>query len=554
MNATTGPPSRPIRPTRHLPLVGALLAGCLALAAVVSSAPASGVAGFGDVAAEKFYTPAVQWMVDHNITTGTSATCFSPDDTVTRGQAAALIWRMEGEPAAPAHPFADVIADWQQGAVSWMADAGITTGTSPSTFSPDDPLTRGQLAALLYRLAGQPVTGTHPFSDVARPWQQAPVAWMVAMEITTGTSPSTFAPEATATRAEMATFLFRYKGSPPVTIDLTHPTSPVCAGQVSSPNPNPTTTAPIVSTTTTTTTTTVPMGEELIVAFIGDQGSGADARDVLELIDAEGATMVLHQGDFDYGDDPDAWDDLITDVLGADFPYFASVGNHDTVAWSGSGGYQEKLAERLARVPDAYCTGELGVNTSCTFHGLFFILSGVGTLGSDHATFIENELAATPSDWRICTWHKLNQEMQIGGKTSEVDWDVYEACREGGAIIATGHEHSYERTRTLIDMSEQILDPAWPMADEVRVAPGATFAFVSGIAGRSIRDQTRCLPTTPPYGCGGVWASIYANQQGANHGALFCSFGVEATADEASCWFKDIDGNIPDAFTVTNQN
>lgn len=64
----------------------------------------------------------------------------------------------------------------------------------------------------------------------------------------------------------------------------------------------------------------------LTVAFVGDQGSGAGARGVLRLIKAEGAGLVLHQGDFDYRDDPSVWDALITEVLGPAFPYFASVG------------------------------------------------------------------------------------------------------------------------------------------------------------------------------------------------------------------------------------
>ena len=306
------------------------------------------------------------------------------------------------------------------------------------------------------------------------------------------------------------------------------------------------------STTTTTTTTTVSVG--LTVAFIGDQGSGTDARSVLELIRDEGADMVLHQGDFDYDDDPDSWDQLITEVLGRDFPYFASVGNHDESVWSGDGGYQSKLTGRLARIPEASCSGELGVKSSCTFRGLFFILSGAGTLGSDHETYIRDELARTQSRWRICSWHKDQEAMQVGGKGDSTGWDVYEECRMGGAIIATAHEHSYERTRTLVDMSTQSIDPNWPLSNQVRVAPGATFAFVSGLGGRSVRDQERCLPTTPPYGCDEMWASIYTSDQGATFGALFCSFGIDAQAQKATCWFKDINGNVPDQFTVTNFN
>lgn len=511
--------------------------------------PASGVAGFGDVSASTYYTRAVQWLVDNEITTGVSPTCFAPDEAVTRGQAATMIWRMEDEPSAPPHSFDDVVAPWQQGAVSWMAHHRITTGTSDTTFEPDRPITRAEVAALLHRLAGEPTYGGHPFSDVHRAWQQAPVAWAEANEITTGVSPTSFAPEAIATRGQLATFLHRFNGSPATTLDPSHPTTPRCEAQTAAP---PDTS---VADSTTTTLGTVPQpGGQVVVAFIGDQGTGSDARAVLELIRDQGASMVLHQGDLDYENDPSGWDQLITDVLGLDFPYFATIGNHDTDAWFGPGGYQEKLAQRLARVPEARCRGDLGVKASCTFLGLFFILSGVGTEGVGHQAFIRDQLADAPTKWRICTWHKNQREMQIGGKGDETGWGVYEECRRGGAIIATAHEHSYERTKTLLDMSDQRLDPSWPSADEVRVAPGATFAFVSGLGGKSVRDQERCLPTTPPYGCGGVWASIYADQQNATDGALFCAFGPDATSDRALCWFSDVDGNIPDVFTVTNQN
>ncbi len=130
----------------------------------------------------------------------------------------------------------------------------------------------------------------------------------------------------------------------------------------------------------------------LKVAFIGDQGRGSAAMAVLNLIASEGAHLVLHQGDFDYHDDPSGWDAMITGVLGADFPYFASVGNHDTDAWSGSNGYQSKLVARLNRLPpgDVSCSGDLGVQSACTYKGLFFILSGVGTIlkNADNASHI----------------------------------------------------------------------------------------------------------------------------------------------------------------------
>ncbi len=142
---------------------------------------------------------------------------------------------MEKKPAAPAHSFNDVRAS---GAVSWMVDRAITTGTSASTFSPDNPLTRAQLAAFLWRLEGKPEAPAHSFGDVHAGWQQVPVSWMLDRAITTGTSASTFSPDLPLTRAHLVTFLYRYKNEPAVTIDPdTSPCGPlktIAAGHVHS--------------------------------------------------------------------------------------------------------------------------------------------------------------------------------------------------------------------------------------------------------------------------------------------------------------------------------
>ena len=105
--------------------------------------------------ASAFYADAVAWLKAEGITTGTSATTFSPNDTVTRGQMAAFLFRLAGEPGgSPAHGFSDVPASaFYAEAVKWLKAEGITTGTSPTTFSPGDAVTRGQMAAFLYRYA-----------------------------------------------------------------------------------------------------------------------------------------------------------------------------------------------------------------------------------------------------------------------------------------------------------------------------------------------------------------------------------------------------------------
>ena len=201
--------------------------------------PAGGVAGFGDVAEGQYFTEPVQWMVDNEITTGTSATCFSPGATVTRGEVAAFLWRMEGSPkGSPGHQFTDVVAPWQQDPVSWMAAQAITTGTTATTFSPEASVTRGQVAAFLHRLAGSPpAPPATQFTDVTEEWQIVPVGWMVQNGITTGTTPATFSPDDIVTRGQIAAFLYRYKGSPTVAVDSTHPTSPACEAQVPGPQP-----------------------------------------------------------------------------------------------------------------------------------------------------------------------------------------------------------------------------------------------------------------------------------------------------------------------------
>jgi hypothetical protein len=256
--------------------------------------------------------------------------------------------------------------------------------------------------------------------------------------------------------------------------------------------------------------------------------------------------MVLHQGDFDYDDDPDAWDATISDVLGRDFPLFASVGNHDTARWGGPGGYQAKLQARLRRIAGARCDGDLGVMSACTYRGLFFILSGVGTMPNDdrdeprHVAYIKDQLAKTDATWRICSWHKNQAAMQVGGKSDQVGWEPYEACREGGAIVATGHEHSYSRTHLIDSFKMQRLVSTSKI---LVVEKGSTFAFVSGLGGRSIRDQKRD---------GAWWGSIFTKNQGADFGTLFCTFNVGGDPTRADCHFRDVSGRMADRFDVVS--
>jgi hypothetical protein len=288
---------------------------------------------------------------------------------------------------------------------------------------------------------------------------------------------------------------------------------------------------------------------ELKIAFIGDQGLGGDAVEVLRLIRDEGAEAVVHQGDFDYEDDPAAWDEQIDAVLGSDFPYFASVGNHDESEFYGAGGYQERLEARMRRLGIAW-QGDLGVASTFHFRGVFVVMTAPGVFGDGddvYAPYLRDALAGDDSIWSIASWHKNMRAMQVGGKSDETGWGVYEESRRGGAIVATAHEHSYSRTHLLSDFSSQVIastdEPLRLAADDPVSAAdeGRSFAFVSGLGGQSIRDQERD---------GAWWASVYTATQGAASGALFAVFHHQGNPRLARFYFKDVDGNVVDDFLV----
>ncbi|MEZ5165885.1 MAG: S-layer homology domain-containing protein [Acidimicrobiales bacterium] len=188
-----------------------------------------GYGGFSDVAATSYYSKAVAWMTQKGITTGTSPGCFSPNAPATRAQAAAFLYRMAGEPGGSwPSPFVDVTDAWAKKPVGWLYANGVTSGVDARHFAPDRGVTRGEFATLLYRYAGASHSGGHPFVDVTWGYQNQPIAWMAAKGITTGTDARHFAPNRVITRAEIATMLWRFKGSPSVSpkADATCATAP----------------------------------------------------------------------------------------------------------------------------------------------------------------------------------------------------------------------------------------------------------------------------------------------------------------------------------------
>jgi hypothetical protein len=176
---------------------------------------------FDDVPVDAYYADPVVWAFEQEIANGTSPTTFGPHATVNRAQLALFLHRFAGSPAPSGDesPFTDVPTTGElRDAVLWLYEQEITTGTSPTTFGPSSGLNRGQLAAFLWRYADRPTpTAPHGFADVpAGSYFDDAAAWMLAQSITTGTSPSTYSPQSELSRAQIVTFLYRLAGEPAV--------------------------------------------------------------------------------------------------------------------------------------------------------------------------------------------------------------------------------------------------------------------------------------------------------------------------------------------------
>lgn len=167
---------------------------------------------FQDVNQGDYFYDAVQWAVGQEITTGTGNNQFSPNGVCNRGQMVTFLWRAAHCPAPSGSAgFSDVNENaYYHDAVAWAVEQGITTGTSPQTFSPDEPVTRGQAVTFLYRYAGTPAASGGSFEDVADGAYYADaVRWAVSEGLTNGVTPTRFVPNDNCTRAHVVTFLYR---------------------------------------------------------------------------------------------------------------------------------------------------------------------------------------------------------------------------------------------------------------------------------------------------------------------------------------------------------
>ena len=175
----------------------------------------TGSFNFHDVSRLDYFYDAVKWAAENGIASGTGRYTFSPNAVCTRAQTVTFLWRAAGSPLPRYRvcPFTDVNPrDYYYDAVLWAVEQGITTGLNATTFGPDVTVTRGQVATFLYRAASAAKPSTfNPFTDVkTTAYNYNAILWAYDNRITTGTSDTTFSPDAYCTRAQIVTFLYRY--------------------------------------------------------------------------------------------------------------------------------------------------------------------------------------------------------------------------------------------------------------------------------------------------------------------------------------------------------
>jgi len=287
----------------------------------------------------------------------------------------------------------------------------------------------------------------------------------------------------------------------------------------------------------------IPAVTSVKVAFTADQSILPSAEDVLRMIALEDTDLLMLQGDLGYEPNTaDIWNQQLNEHLGTDFPVLSVIGNHEDYEWPI---YKNHISSRINRVKGLRCSGDAGEKSMCYFRGLQVVQVAVGITEvpgvkaeDAYPAFIRQAFQNSPARWRICSWHKTQRLMQTGNNRNETGWEVYQECLDNGALVATAHQHGYSRTHLMTDFEAQTVKH---QNSTLEVKPGQSFAFVSGLGGDSVRSQERG---------GEWWASIYTADQDATYGALFCTF----TGLTANCYFKAIDGAVPDRFDLVSQH
>ena len=188
-----------------------------------------------------------------------------------------------------------------------------------------------------------------------------------------------------------------------------------------------------------------------------------------------------------------------------------------------------------------------GIQTACSFENIDFILSGVGlppyTLDIAHSDYINTKIQASEADWKICGWNKANFDLRTGSKGKEINLitGFYEYCKESGAIVMTGLENNYARSKLITN-----LNPITTQQEDltsIDLLPETTIAFMTGING----DNAEPI-SIDKHNNINDWASTYSNSDEA---VLFITFNYENNPKKAKGEYRKINGDIIDSFEIS---
>lgn len=272
------------------------------------------------------------------------------------------------------------------------------------------------------------------------------------------------------------------------------------------------------------------------VAFIGDTGYGNDFKSVLQLVKRENADLLMVEGDLNYDlfGSATPWFSAIDGEINSGatkIPYIVAKGNHD-VSWGS--GYAPGLKTRYAGWGVTAADGDpTKTNYSVVYKGLKIVMVDESETSPSRADYVKAQLTGDNHIWKICAWHKNQRNSNVGPKSDEMGWAIYENCRNAGAIIAQAHSHTYSRSKTLSNMTSQTVDTACSDPNALCVGAGKSFFFDSSVGGQDLRPLDSSVSGKP------WWASVYSS----SFGALFIEFNVGGDPKKAQGYFKTV-GNV----------
>lgn len=306
------------------------------------------------------------------------------------------------------------------------------------------------------------------------------------------------------------------------------------------------------------------------IATIGDT-SLKDGIKVMKMAQTKGIDLFVVNGDLTYEADPEAFDQTLTEIFGANFPVMITVGNHDTGIYTE---YQKVMQDRYERYRNSVagvdpintllCEGMIGVSEKCSFYNMAIFFNGLGStcstdefLNADLREALQN---ADENDamWRLVFIHKNQRLLQTGGKSDEVGIQAYENSLEFGALVHNSHEHTYARTKELYGVGTKERDFVFINDEDqdslngkelVNVGANSFAVVANGLGGKSIRDAHGTLAENPWWS-----ATLHDESDGINFGVHVCEYGVDGEDNLAYCYFETLDGFIADEYYIRSNN